>query len=278
MNKSYWNADSVISRIRDIAGKKRFAAGSPDAFETLIYSRFLPSDCQLVVVLGMTPELRNMAAGFCRRLISIDHNEVSISTYKDWLSPAFSSRERIVQGDWNDLEKILPESADFVLGDGIFGNIVPLSNYSGLLKLIRSVLTHRGCFVTRQCLMPDWVLEKPDQRHTLLEKYRNRTLNEAAFGLSMRLHGYSDIAYDPDTALLDNKKVFSAVDEDLQSGFLLMSEYRIIRRYFFDGMNSLPTQRAWETILKATGFAFTRPVYTGEYWYAYYPVYCCHLN
>ena len=275
MTTSDWNTDIVNSRIRDASGRKRYAAGSPDAYEISVYSRCLPKDSHIGVVLGMTPELRNMAAGLCNLLISIDHNETSISTYKDWLPPSLASKEYIVQSDWNDLAKVLPEPADFILGDGIFGNVVPIANYSKLLELMRSVLSRQGCFVTRQCLMPDSVLENPGQRQKLLEQYRNQALGEAGFGLSMRLYGYADIAYDPSTSLLDNKIVFAAIDDDLKSGVLRLPEYQIIRRYFFQGINSLPTMGNWEKILEANNFNFKRQLYDGEYWYQYYPIYRC---
>ncbi|MEZ4599748.1 MAG: class I SAM-dependent methyltransferase [Syntrophotaleaceae bacterium] len=275
MTSSEWSTEIVNSRICDAAGRKRYAAGSPDLEEVEAYSRCLPENSRIGVVLGMTPELRNLAARHCIQLICIDHSGSAISTYRDWLSPSLAAREHIIQGDWNDLKNVLPEPADFILGDGIFGNVVPFADYSSLLGLISSALSPRGCFVTRQCLMLEGIPENGQHRQWLLKRYRNKDLDEAGFGLSMRLHGYADMAYDRETSILDNKKVFAAIEADFQAGFFQLSEYQIIRRYFFQGLNSIPSKENWETMLKANNFRFERQCCKGKYWYQYYSIYSC---
>ncbi|WP_145926365.1 class I SAM-dependent methyltransferase [Syntrophotalea acetylenica] len=270
-----WNSDVVYSRIMSQTDKKRYAAGSPDPCEVGVYAGCLPENSSIGVVLGMTPELRNMAAQHCSQLISIDHSEAAIATYKDWLAPALRHKEQVVHGDWSALESILPEAPDFILGDGVFGNIVPVDKYSNLLCAIRAALSRKGCFVTRHCLMPEAVLDKPEHRRDLLEKFRRHLIDEAGFGLSMRLQGYVDIAYDRAGFVLDNAKVFSAVDRDHESGMLSLSEYQIIRRYLFGGLNTIPTRNAWEALLNKAGFTFERRHCRGKYWYDYYPIYVC---
>lgn len=278
MEKSNWNTDIVHSRIMDSSEKKRYAAGSPDSQEISVYARCLPANSGLGVVLGMTPELRNMAASHCGKLLSIDHSEASISTYKDWLSPELKNKEEIICGDWSVLENALPEPPDFILGDGIFGNVIPLEKYSSLLQIIRSSLAPQGCFVTRQCLMPEEVLDNPRRHQDLLEKFRQGMLDEAGFGLSMRLHGYVDVAYDKKTCLLDNRKVFAKLDADYKSGLLSLLEYQVVRRYLFNGINSIPPQGKWEELLKENGFKFKQLNCQGKYWYHYYPIYSCRLG
>lgn len=275
MVKSDWNTEVVNARIMNRSDKQRYAAGSPDPREVDVYAACLSGDSTLGVVLGMTPELRNMAARHCEKLISVDRSEAAIAIYKDWLAPVLRHKEQVVHGDWNTLGSVLQEPPDFILGDGIFGNVVPLNGYSDLLCSIRSTLSRNGCFVTRHCLMPGAVLDNPDHRLELLEKFRRNLIDEAGFGLSMRLQGYVDIAYDRNNFVLDNAKVFSAVEKDRESGLISFSEYHIIRRYLFSGLNTIPTERVWEGLLNGAGFRFERLNCQGKYWYDYYPIYVC---
>ena len=187
----------VQSRIQDPNLHIRYAAGSPNKKEVTCYAHYLPENCEIGVVMGMTPELRNMAAKHCELLISVDVNEASIEIYQNWLKHELRSKEKIIHGDWFELQRILPEKPAFVIGDGVFGNVIPINNYVKLLSSIRSVLAKNGCFVTRQSLMPvEAALPGNKLRDELLESFRLGTIDEAEIGLTMRLQGYTNEAYD----------------------------------------------------------------------------------
>ncbi len=255
----------------------RYEAGSPNHKEVASYAQYLPEKCEVGIVMGMTPELRNIAAEHCNLLISIDISQPAIQTYKNWLNPESQQKEKIIHGDWNDLEHFLDIKPGFIIGDGIFGNITPLVQYTSLLKSIRTMLSGTGSFITRQCLMPDDVITNIDyHKSSLIENFRKGILDEAEFGLSMRLHGYAEQVYDKETALLNNKKVFEFIEIDYKNGLISDKEYQIIHRYFFQGINSLPTKKIWEQLLIEAGFSFECQELTGKNWYEWYPIYHCH--
>ena len=277
-----WTKEIVKARVMDDDKHIRYAAGSPNKQEIDHYARYLPKHCKVGVVMGMTPELRNMAAAHCDLLISIDMSQASINAYKDWLRPEFRKREKIIHGDWSELERLLPENPGFIIGDGVFGNITPLQNYTQLLASIHSMLSDDGCFVTRQCLMPEGTVSDPIwHRKILLEKLEKKLIDEAEFGLAMRLQGYADIAYDIKHSLLDNKKVFDIIKSDREHGLISSKEYEIINRYFFQGINSLPSRKKWDKLLNDAGFIFQYEKLVGKIWYDWYPIYHCqalHTN
>lgn len=271
-----WTRKIVKARVMDETNHIRYPAGSPDQNEVDQYARYLPGHCKVGVVMGMTPELRNIAATHCDLLISIDMSQASIKAYQDWLKPELRKKEKIVHGDWSELERLLPENPGFILGDGVFGNIVPLENYTQLLTSIHSMLSDNGCFLTRQCLMPEDIASDPIwHKEILLEKFRKKIIDEAEFRITMRLQGYSDIAYDVEDSLLDNKKVFDIIKLDREDGLISTKEYEIINRYFFQGINSLPTRQKWEELLNEANFMFRSEKLVGKNWYDWYPVYHC---
>ena len=67
-----WTEEIVQSRVMDGQKQLRYSAGSPNKEEVELYAKYLPHNCEVGVVMGMTPELRNMAAEHCDLLISID--------------------------------------------------------------------------------------------------------------------------------------------------------------------------------------------------------------
>ncbi len=271
-----WTKEIVKARVMNDKKHVRYAAGSPNQKEIDQYAQYLPKHCKVGVVMGMTPELRNMAATHCDLLLSIDMSQASIEAYRNWLKPELKKKEKIIYGDWSELERLLPEKPGFIIGDGVFGNIIPLQNYSKLLTLIHSMLSNGGSFVTRQCLMPEGTVFDPIwHKEILLKKFRKKIIDEAEFGLTMRLQGYTDIAYDVKNSLLDNKKVFEIIKSDKRSSLISTEEYGIIHRYYFEGINSLPTKEKWEKLLSEAGFLFQCKKLVGKNWYDWYPIYHC---
>ena len=127
--------------------------------------------------------------------------------------------------------------------------------------------------------MPEGTAADPIyHRDALFKKIRCGDIDDAEFGLALRLQGYADIAYDPDSVLLDNKKVFDAIRNDVNSGIVSGKEHEIVNRYFFQGINSIPTKLGWESLLHKSGFDFTCQQFTGKNWYAWYPIYNCKVN
>ena len=67
-----WTKEIVKARVMNGEKHVRYAAGSPNQKEIDQYAQYLPKHCEIGVVMGMTPELRNMAATHCDLLLSID--------------------------------------------------------------------------------------------------------------------------------------------------------------------------------------------------------------
>jgi len=281
---SDWNKEVYRSRINNAGQFLRFEAASPNTEEIEQYRDYALSIARdnsrqlRALVLGMTPELRCMAAEAGFELISADNNPDAIATYQGWLQEPAHSQEKIIRSDWAALCEQISGGVDVILGDGVFGNILGLDSHRELLQELISLLNPGGGIVLRQALIPRGFTVDDHESMMLLDKYRAGQLSDGEFGLAMRLWGMSRLAYNPDTCLLDNKIVYDYYDSLRQSGIITPAELEVIRRYYFAGKNMILTQDCWEEMLVSAGLNFEVQPLTGRDWYSYYPVYGCRLT
>lgn len=267
-----WSRNSLTARIRDHNHKIRYEGGSPNAKEICAYKSYLDPTADYGIVLGMTPELRCLALHHCRNLISIDASMDAINLYRNWTNLNSNNTELIIHANWFDLAKVIQNKVNFILGDGIFGNVVPYEHYSILLQFIYEQLLPDGVFITRQCLLPKDIKA---HRDLLIDKFRRNKIDDSEFGLSMRIIGYLDLAYDPKSRILRNSDVYKNLKLDLDAGLISHHEYNLVNRFYFNGDNVIPSYQDWEDCLSQTGFIFEKTILVGKEWYEWYVVYSC---
>lgn len=272
-----WDKATLLARIDDAAARRRFPAGSPDETDIAMYAEGLRNlvDPNLAVVLGMTPELRRLAAVRFRRVVAIDRNPEAIALYREWLSPGELARETVLTADWIDLPKVLDAPAAAVLGDGVFGNLADIESHRQLLIAVFRVLRRGGRFVTRMALIPRGFDPEYHSAAALLARFRAGRMDEAEFGFGMRLVGHYRCCYDPGTCLLDNAKLFAECADACAKGEISQAELSLVRRYYFGGKNCIIRQDAWEALLAEAGYRFRLHPSRGKEWREYYPVYEC---
>lgn len=274
-----WDMSALSARIADHGARLRYEAGSPNPAETERYGAVLQTCLQdlphkpHVVVLGMTPELRQLAQTLGCRVSCVDNAAASIELYRDWI--AADANEHIVETDWMGMRSRLDSSADMILGDGVFGNVASLEAAQNLLEVLHQSLTETGSLILRTVVIPhDFALHE-QRAEGLLERFRAGLIDDAEFGFGMRKFGNFAEAYDPQTQRLDNKISFERYQRWRDEGVLSQAEHAFIRRYYFGGYNFMPTQRCWEALLGVAGFDHERHVLQGKAWYEYYPIYHC---
>ncbi len=278
-----WDDQALQARIK-LAGKERYAAGSPDTSELAVYraalTRALQGETQdkSVLILGMTPELRQLAAGLGCATVCVDIHPRSIALYRDWLAPEQRCRETVIQGDWLQLPRFLSQPFDAILGDGLFGNLLTLEAHRRLLDNMRQCLSPGGAVIQRNIFIPHDFDPRDHAAAALLRAFRAGAIGEEEFGFGMRIWGCFDMAYNPDTLLLDNGQVYAIFRRWLDSGMLAPAEYALIHRYYFAGRNLIPGESLWERLLAETGFRFERQPLAGRQWYRYYPIYYCQRD
>lgn len=281
-----WDLKALRARTKDAGKRVLHEAGSPNQAELDLYGRFLtgafpderPPPNMHVVVLGMTPGLRRLAHGLRCEVTCVDNNTTAIEFYRDWTPPERSAHERILEVDWMDMAAHIDRPVDAILGDGIFGNVLSIPRHRELLGVIKGVVAESGIVIFRKILIPRSLSLEENEAERLLHDFRADRLSEAEFGFAMRLWGSSRTAYEPETCLLDNKRVFERYQAWHDDGVLTADEHAIVERYYFGGLNLIPPIDLWETLLTESGFEFERGLLTGRAWYDYYPIYRCRVT
>lgn len=275
-----WDSETFKSRIADTTAQTRHAGGSPNALEIRTYASVLPNDTSgdTAVVLGMTPELRALAADRFKSTIAVEVNHCAIDLYREWLTPRQLGREQIIQADWLDLHSLIPNPVAVVLGDGVCGNLPDKSAHRCLLQVIASVLRPGGRFITRHAVYPDNYAFEKNRAETLVQEFRAGQLSEAEFGFAMRLVGHHDSAFDSETHTLDNATLFQHCELAHARGELTDHEHAIIRRYYFGGNNCILRESHWKKLLNEAGFTGRALRLTGQHWYDYYVIYDCRCR
>ncbi len=274
-----WDCKTLTARVSDFKALQRFAGGSPNSAEVAAYAAGFPPALETgaCLVLGMTPELRKLAASRSNSFVTVERNPDAIELYRDWLNTDMQRKERIISAEWLTLGTLdLPEApCAAVIGDGIFGNLPNLTAHRALLRQITSRLHSEGRFITRKALATTLSQEEASTPDMLIRQYRQHEIDEAEFGFGMRLRAFLDTCYNAVTYELDNRTIFQQCSNLHRSQQLTDQEYTIVKRYYYGGTNCILPQEVWEQTLKECGFSFRIHRLKGKTWYAYYPVYEC---
>jgi hypothetical protein len=226
------------------------------------------------VVLGMTPELRNLAAQTCKQLVTIEKNQDAVSIYADWLQEELREKETIVRGDWFDLPDFLQGEPGVILGDGVFGNLRCQDDHVRLLRILRTCLSRHGRFITRKACIPHH-FDEDAYNHKLIQDYRKGELTDNEFGFCMRMLGFHSVSYDQPTCILDNGLTYHLIKQLYTEGKLTKQEFELTMRFYFPGDNCIVPQKDWERMLMDSGFIFESSSLSGRLWYTFYKVYSC---
>lgn len=124
-----------------------------------------------VLILGATPEFRDMLAKYKKiEVTMIDLNPL-VKVAMDRLRKRKNPREKLIVGSWLEMKKIFPQNYfDIVMNDEGFENIA-VKNHNQLHRNIRYVLKKDGYFlVGRLCL--EYCFKYPLTMKKVIQKYK----------------------------------------------------------------------------------------------------------
>ncbi|MEK7619514.1 MAG: methyltransferase domain-containing protein [Patescibacteria group bacterium] len=229
--------------------RSRYAGGpgaGPDIMR--IYSEFFvqAEDGRTsldVLVLGATPELRDLTLERGHRVTTVDLSEKILADMTELLKARDDTREMRIVGNW--LQLPLPDaSIDIVVGDAI-GNNIEFTNHHRLYGGIRTVLKSGGAFVCREVLgMCD------SKRLTLVESIDFVHANHLGlFDLFFEVYFCtSDTGWDPRTQSISLEKTECSLHAQVYGKNLLTPEEEEFLKEFVHGsiVTTFPPFEEWK--------------------------------
>lgn len=97
-----------------------------------------------VLILGSTPEYRNICGELGIPVTIIDYNKLSYEILKELVE--HMPKETFIEGNWIDVK--LDEKFDIILGDNVV-NVIPLPNMKTFLANMSKMLNKKGLFFSR---------------------------------------------------------------------------------------------------------------------------------
>lgn len=157
-------------------GKYCASPGSPSDQAISVYRKFIKKTGYKkgikILILGATPELRDLVQEFTKEVTLVDINWEMISEMTKLLKKP-NNQEIWIKADWLKIP-IMDKYFQIVLGDLVLGN-VEYNKQSQLLSEVKKVLVPQGYFIQKIQLLPNkW----PYTLEQTLNLYKNTTPNK----------------------------------------------------------------------------------------------------
>ena len=169
---SYW--ERLISSWSQMSSPIR-----PSKGDYKIYQDYLgrKKEVERVLILGSTPELRDLAAKLPKTKIYVaDFSHQMLSGMLKFMRHADPAKEIWIKGDW--LSLFLPaRSFDVIIGDLVLQQIPP-ENERVFFKGVNSLLKKDGIFISRF--------------HFISERFRNKTIEEIVKEAEKKARSYNE--------------------------------------------------------------------------------------
>lgn len=176
-----------------------------------------------IIILGATPELRNLCLNLGFYTLAIDNNFEMIFNLEKNIIKHKSEKNMIIKMDWLKTDFYLKNNFyDLVIGDGVTGQLL-FKDLNRFFETIANLLKSGACFITRaDVYQPDY---PRSTFQNLLNNYRANkiSLNEFILGILL----YSDVShlfYDKKKRKRYTYKVFDFLKKMAQKGILTKRE------------------------------------------------------
>ncbi|MBW2978040.1 class I SAM-dependent methyltransferase [Candidatus Woesearchaeota archaeon] len=152
ISKTWGNKVSIKARV-----KRGKGTSAPIKEELEIYKKFLRQTIvgdknPRVLVLGVTPELVDLAVSLGCETVVVDISKKLIEKMRAVMKYRDSPKLHIVHGDWLKMDKILnTNSFNAIIGDASLNNI-PAKKYPAVLKNISKLLKKNGSLIVRHLI------------------------------------------------------------------------------------------------------------------------------
>ncbi|MFH0951767.1 MAG: methyltransferase domain-containing protein [Patescibacteria group bacterium] len=215
--KAVW-ANKILAKSR----AQRAGSSAPTNEELKIYQRELAKALRgkkdpEVLVLGATPELRDLAISLDARTLAVDISAELLRSMRSVMATSDSLNNIEMRADWLSIGRRLPRhNYDAILADASLNNVAS-KQLPRLLKSLYDLLKPGGYFITRN------VVYRPEITKQNLDKlqryYNQRKTTWLMYWIEAGYYtDWQPAVYDPRTKLYNVKKILSLFTAARQRG------------------------------------------------------------
>ena len=182
-----------------------------------------------VIVLGATPELRDMALGYGCELVTVDLSLEQILKMTELMKHRNQPNEIIVRCNWLCLADILKnQNFDLIIGDGCFVNL-SLRGQKELAKVCQRLLKKDGCLLIRDAVVDLKRQKKPSSFY--IKKYRQRKMKFPDLYINFCLYPKDIEIWNPKTKEFLYNNFFNKIKKLYRKKILNEKEFKKLEKF-----------------------------------------------
>jgi len=223
MSQKEWRGKILEQRIRNRKDYMQGPKSSPQQWQTYVdlFKAFLnDKKAPVVLVLGSTPELRDLALSYpAVELLTVDINPGMVEQMSKLMANQNSPRETFIPSDWLNMP-ISDNGVDLIVGDGAIANL-PAGQFDNFFQQARRIVKPDGFLILRDGVRIKELISPPEK---IIEQSRQDNWHW------FDLFSYLDFSstgdwYDEKTNQADMARWYQWVEEKYRQGILNDDEF-----------------------------------------------------
>lgn len=206
---------------------------APTKPELEIYEKYLTESLQFndspeILVLGATPELRDLAIKHNCQTVAIDISNKILQKMNDLMEYKDSDKNIYLKGDWMAMDKFLrQDSFDIIMGDISF-NYLDSVKQEQLLQVLKRLLKPGGKMIFRNIVIAE---NKPmTDLKELQQQYDNNQNNWLMFLMSVGMYTvFKKQVYNREQKELNFEKLFELFDDAINQAEIKLREEDVLK-------------------------------------------------
>ncbi|MDP1884548.1 MAG: hypothetical protein Q8L10_04210 [Candidatus Moranbacteria bacterium] len=188
------------------------------------------------LILGATPELRDIAIGAGLESVAVDISEEMMKKFSVFMEKQEDVLDKKIIKNWLEMD-LPPGHFGLIMGDASLNNLATIEDNEKMVEICGNILARGGYFVMRQIFYTEDYDGYTDPR-AVVGDYRANKISWEDFFMELRINSFKDKVYSSKNFQYDAGKVFDLIEEICKDGLITKPEYERINTFRNNLINS----------------------------------------
>ncbi len=188
------------------------------------------------LILGATPELRDMAIKIGIESIAVDISEEMMEKFSALMEKQGDILDKTIIKDWLKMD-FPSDYFGIIMGDASLNNLATTGDNERLANICRDILAKNGYFIMRQVFYVKDYKGYTDPKK-VIDDYRAGKISWEDFFMELRINSFKDQVYSPENFQYNAGKAFDLIEGIYKDGMITQPEYERINTFRNDLINS----------------------------------------